>query len=604
MNAAMLHAFAPLLVLSVLACSKPAKRSPGSPGEPAQFGQPTAFSFARSEAHKNLDPAAQFDAASADIVRNLYDRLLDFGYLARPFRLEPNLATTAPTASPDGLRYGFELRDDAYFNDDPCFPGSKGRRVTVDDVIYSFQRFADANVNTLSYGLLQGVISGMDEFRAETQRLGKATDYAIHRIAGIVKQDERHFTLELTRPNPRALMPLAATQLSIVPREAVLHYKDEFAQHPVGSGPFFVETLSRRGVIALRKNPRYHMRYDSSGQVAGGSLGPSPTAGKRLPLVDRLLLPLIEEPQPRMLRFLSGQLDWVFFDRDTFRNMAVKDATGFHLKPEFGKQYRIYAEPDLRIDGLRFNMKDPLLGKNKALRQAIAYALDTAAFVDRMYNGRGEVLHSIVPLGIAGSERDVPSPGHRYDARKAEQKLAEAGYPAGRGLGPIRIDYRSSTSTSRGNFEFVRSQLARFGIEVVANYQTFSAYMQKVEAGHFQIIDFGWGADYPDAENFYQLLYSHNRPPGSNHGSYSNPEYDRLYEAIRFMPNGPERYALFARMNALVADEVPVALLWNVTRVGLYQPWVQNFKYHVLQEVPFKYLGIDAKRKAEATRGE
>lgn len=587
------HALSVLLALALGACG-------GNKHEASGAGAKKVFRFNRAEAFKTLDPMKQNDQASIELVSNVYDSLLQYDYLARPYQLEPNLLTKMPALSADGLTYSFELRDDVRFNDDPCFTGGKGRKLTSDDVIYSFKRFADANVNGVSYALLQGAIEGIDAFREQTKQLGKAADYGKLAISGIVKQDARHFTIRLTRKNPLALFPLAATPLSIVPYEAVEHYQERFQDHPVGSGPFVIKQMSRRGTIVLEKNPHYHQTYPAKGAPGDAQKGLLADAGKRLPLIDEVRLPLIEETQPSMLKFLDGQLDWVAIDRDNFVKMAFKDDSGFHLKPEYANKFAIYSEPSLSAAYFTFNMKDALLGKNPALRQAIAYAIDTPAFISRMRNGRGVPLKSIVPATISGGENQVPAQWYPHDPELAKKKLAEAGYPGGKGLPPLIIDYGSSTTLSRQDFEFLRAELSEVGITLKASFQTFSAFLQKVERGNFQMIDQAWGADYPDAENFYALLYSKNGPPGPNAAAYQNPEYDRLYEQIRDMPNGPERYALFARMNEIIRTDVPVVLTWSPTLAGLYQRWVHNFKRNVMIDLPLKYLDVDMAKRAKS----
>jgi ABC-type transport system substrate-binding protein len=557
------------------------------------------FSYYRNEAYKTLDPQKQFDQASAELIDNVYDRLLQYSYLERPYKIEPNLLAKMPELSGDGLTYSFELRGDVRFNDDACFAGGKGRALVADDVIYSIKRFADANVNSLSYTLLQGAFEGMDAFREQTKTAGKATDYAKLQISGVTKVDDRHFTIKLTQKNPLALYPLAATQLSIVPHEAVEHYKEQFEHHPAGSGPFFIKEMSRRGTIVLAKNPHYHQVYPSTGAPGDAENGLLADTGKRLPLVDEVDLPLIEETQPAILKFLSGQIDWVAVDRDNFVKMAFKDASGFHLKPDYASKYEIYAEPDLSNEYFVFNMQDPLVGKRRALREAVAYALDTPMFIDQMRNGRGVPLKTIVPITIKGNEHDVPAQWYEHNPALAKQKLAEAGYPDGKGLPPITIDYRASTTMSRQDFEFLRAKLAESGITLNAGFQTFSAFLQKIEAGNFQMTEQGWGADYPDAENFYALLYGPNKTPGPNASNYQNPEYDKLYEQIRYMPNGPERYALFARMNELIRRDLPIIFTWSPVRVGLRQHWTKNFKRNIMIEMPFEYLDIDSAVKAK-----
>jgi ABC-type transport system substrate-binding protein len=244
-------------------------------------------------------------------------------------------------------------------------------------------------------------------------------------------------------------------------------------------------------------------------------------------------------------------------------------------------------------------MHDPLLGKNRALREAIGYAIDTPKFIEQMRNGRAVPLKTIVPSTIAGGGQDVPAQGFEHDPEMAKKKLAEAGYPGGKALPPITVEYRGSTTLSRHDFEFLRAQLAAVGITVQPNFQTFSAFLKKVESGNYQVTEQGWGADYPDAENFYALLYGPNKTPGPNSPDYQNPEYDKLYDQIRFMPNGPERYALFARMNEIIRRDVPLIFTWNYVLVGLHHNWVKNFKRNALLDTPFKYLDIDPAIKAK-----
>lgn len=585
-----------LLVLALACNGGGDKPKPGEPAAPAK----KVFNYLRSSAHKSLDPVKQFDAASAELISNVYDSLLEYHYLKRPYELVPNLLTKLPELSGDGLTYSFELRSDVKFIDDPCFPGGKGRTLTTDDVIYSLKRFAHGQLNVKSYVLMQGSVVGMDEYRAETLKGG---DFTKLDIAGIKKIDDTHFTITLTKRNPLALLPLAATQTAIVPREAVEHYKDDFERHTVGTGPFKLKDLQRRGVTILEKNPNYHLTYPAEGEPEDEAKGLLAAKGQKLPFVDEVHLPLIEEPQPAMLKFLSGGMDWIGIDRDNFVKMATKDDKGFHLQPAYAGKFEIYAEPRLSTEYWVFNMKDPLIGKNKALRKAIAYALDSAGYVAKMRNGRGVAVSTIVPPPIAGSERDVQVEWYRNNVEQAKKLLAEAGYPGGKGLPELTVEIRSSTTQSRQDFEFNRAELAKAGIIIKPSFQTFSAYLQRVESGNFQIAISGWQADYPDAENFYQLLYGPNKAPGPNSSSWSNAEYDKLFDQARFMDNGPERYALFAKMHEIIREEVPVIFVWSDIAVGLHQKWVKNFKRNMMLDVPFKYFDVDTKLRAQGVPG-
>ncbi len=441
---------------------------------------------------------------------------------------------------------------------------------------------------------MRGVIAGLDDFRAATREHGPGLDYSKHPVAGLEKIDDHRMWVRFTGENPLALYPFATSPMSIVAREAVEHYGAEFERHPVGTGPFRLSQNDRRGTMILVKNPSYHGRYPERGKAGDRERGLLTDAGKALPLVDEVHLPLIEESQPAMLRFRRGGLDLHGVDRDNFIKMVKRDAAGdFYLKAPYDQYFEMDSEEALTCEYIAFNMRDPLVGTNRALRQAIAYALDVEEFIKIMLNGRAEPLRTIVPQPIAGSERDVAVDYYEYDPVKAKAKLAEAGYPEGVGLPEIQFDFRSTQKEIRQGFEFVRHQLAMIGIVAVARYHTFSAYLSRVESGNFQVSTSGWFADYPDAENFYQLLYGRNRPPGPNISAFENAEYDALYEQIRFMENGAERFAKFARMSEIVREEVPIILRYNRLAFSLYQKRLRNVTGNMMNDAPYKFLNLD-----------
>ncbi len=185
----------------------------------------------------------------------------------------------------------------------------------------------------------------------------------------------------------------------------------------------------------LAKNPNYHDRYPADGAPGDQEMGLLADAGEQLPFADEVRLPLIEEPQPAMLQFRKGQIDWLGMDKDSFTKMASRDDEGaFHLKPPFDEQFNMYVEPGLSAEFIVFNMDDPLVGANKLLRQAIALALDVDEFIKTLLNDRGMPLSTIVPHPIAGSEKDIGFKRRGVDVEAAKRKLAEAGYPGGEGI--------------------------------------------------------------------------------------------------------------------------------------------------------------------------
>lgn len=561
------------------------------------------FYMPRYEAYRSLDPMKQFDESSSEILQNVYDRLFEYHYLKRPYQMVPSLLEKMPEKQKDGVTYIFELRKGVYFNNDDCFEKGQGRELTADDVVYTLKRFSDANVNALSYSLMSGFVVGMDQFREKSKKLGKGFKYEGNEIEGVSKVGKYTFKIQFTRDNPVALYPFAMTQLSIIPREAVDKYGDEFERHPVGTGPFYIEKLDRRADIVLKKNNNYFGTYPTEGEADDLASGLLEAAGKKLPFVDEVVMPLIEEAQPAILSFQKGDIDFVRIDRDSFTKFLERQDGDLKLRPEYDGKWYMFAAEGLNMDYLRFNMKDPIVGgtseQQVALRKAIASALDLPGFIALIYNGRAKELQTIVPHPIYGSERFVTSQFYGYDVKKAKEYLAQAGYPNGKGLPELTVEYRSAASQFRQAWEYHRAKLAAVGIKVKGNFQTFSSFLKKTDSGNFQISAGGWLADYPDPENFFALLYGPNESPGPNHGYYKSEKYDRLFEKMRFMHNGPERLAVIEEMNEVLKNDVPMIYLYSVKRVGMYHKWLKNIKRNVLVHPPLKFADIDLKQKAK-----
>ena len=568
-------------------------------GAYAQASQPKVLSYSRTAQFDSLDPARQFDATSHELVSLVYSSLLRYAYLERPYKLEPDLLERMPELSADKLSYTLRLKKGVRFHDDKCFAGGKGRELTADDVIYSLRRFADANVNHKSWFLLEGAVVGLDAYHAATAKAGPKGDTGKLAVEGLKKLDSHTLSIRLTKPNPLFLFALANSATSIVPAEAVREYGDQFSVHPVGTGPFTLANVERKGVLRFIKYAGYHGTYPTVGAPGDAEKGLLKDAGKKLPLVDVVEMPLIEEAQPGMLKFLKGELDWRGMDRANFSKMVTKNSDGdFKLADEFAGKFSVYWTPGTDMAYTAINMKDPLLGANKKLRQALANLVDTQAEIDLLLNGRGRKLKSIVPTEIPGNERETGATYYSYDVAQAKRLLAEAGYPDGKGLPPLTIIYGGATAATRTTADLTKSKFAAAGVQLKPVFSDYPTYIRALEAGNFQLSESAWLADYPDAENFYQLLYSKNGPPGPNHSAFNNAAYDKAYETARLMVNGPERLALFKTMNDIIKDEVPVIIGQISLRFGITQKWVGNLKRNLLTP-EFMYMDIDMARKAK-----
>jgi ABC-type transport system substrate-binding protein len=594
------------ILLSAVGCTKKSEESKDAASksvasEAVAGPERKVLKVSRTSDPKTLDPQAQLDSASADIINSVYDTLLEYHYLKRPYEMTPSLLKKIPEIDPaDPLTYVFELKEGVKFRDDKCFKDGKGRELVADDVLYTIKRFADANINVNSWFMLEGVVNGLDDYHAKTQKLGKdKVDHLTEPVAGLKKLDTHKFSITLTKKNPLALFAFASAATAIVASEAVKFYGEEFRYNPVGTGAFVLKEYRKKQEMIFVKNPSYHLKYPSEGEAGDQEAGLLLDAGKQLPLLDEVSVEFIPEPQPEMLKFQNGELSWAALDRNNFTKMASKSADGkFTLNKEFASLYTLYLEPSLDISYFLFNMKDSLIGKNKLLRQAISYAIDADAYVSLIRNGRGRKLNTVVPFSIAGSEVQIGNQMFNFDVEKAKKLLAEAGFPGGKGLKPIVLTFGDTSSTTKDIFEFYRAALANIGVQVTPEYLTFPKYLQTMDDKNFQMAVAAWAADYPDAENFYQLLFSGS---AANNSGFKNAEYDKLYSEIRFMENGPARFELLKKMSAILKDEAPITPIYSSAITGLIQKWVKNFKRNVMNDRPYKYISVDTQRIAKGS---
>ncbi len=558
---------------------------------------PKTVTIARRAQFDSLDPVRQNDDDSRQLVALLFDSLLHYRYLSATPQLEPDLLERMPELSADKLTYAFTLRKGVRFHDDPCFPGGQGRELTADDVLFSMKRFADARLNTKSWFAIDGAVVGLDAFHAATAAPGAPADTSRLDIAGFHKIDATHFTLRLTHPDPLFLTALSYASAGVVPPEALKMYGDQFANHPVGTGPYLLKEVDRKGVLRFEKYPRYHGRYPSTGAPGDAERGLLKDAGRQLPLIDVLLMPLIEEAQPMALQFQRGRLDVQRLDQASFNRMVARNPDGtFRVAGDYAARFDVFSYPEQAMFYYGFNMRDALVGRNKLLRQAFARLVDTRGEIDTLLNGRGVKLQSIVSVTVPGNERDTGARFPDYDLAAAKKLLARAGYPDGKGLPVISVSYPAARLEDRNAFDYLKARFAGAGVQLAPVFMDNADFIRRAAGGDFQMMFYGWSGD-PDAADFYQQLLSRNVGAGSNLTAFRDADFDREYDAALLLPNGPGRYAHFRKMNDILADEMPMIFTYEPVYVGLKQKWLLNYKPSSLSS-ELIYVDVDMALKA------
>jgi len=528
-----------------------------------------------------FDPAKAGDFASAAAYARVYEGLLQYDYEARPYRLIPALAEALPEVSPDGLEYTFRIRRGIRFADDPCFAatGGRGREVSAGDFIYSLKRVADAKVASSGWWAFSDRIEGLDEFRAASGGVGP-TDYD-RPVAGLTAPDPRTLRIRLKRPYPQLLWVLAMHYAYAVPREAVERYGDDFPRRPVGTGPFVLAGWRPNYRMEFVRHP-YWTPLRRAEAAAG------------LPRAERLVFHIVQDPTTQWLLFLQGRLDSIGVTRDQWD--AVFDERG-ELRPEVRRRgVEAVRTPTLEVQYIGFNMDDPIVGPNRALRQALAWAFDGDAW-SRFHGGRVARPDSPVPEGVAGYA-GPPAGAVGFDLDRARALLAEAGYAGGvdprtgRRLHLTLEIADADRPEIRQSTDLFAQFMDRIGVVVQPSYNNRPTFFQKIARRQAQCFRLSWVADYPDAQNFLQLFYGPNASPGPNRTNYANAEYDRLYERMREMPDGPERTALCARMAEIVVADAPWLLIGRPVEVVLRRARLADYRPHAFPYGMEKYWRI------------
>lgn len=557
---------------------------------------PNTIHVAQTSEIKGLDPLYTSDLASGTEASRVYEGLLQFHYLKRPYTLIPNLAESMPDVSADGKTLTFKIKKGVLFQDNPCFKATqgKGRELVADDFVYTFKRIADPKLAGGGFWLFEGKIAGIDAWHGEAAK-APTTDYT-KEIEGIKAIDRYTLQIKLVQRSAQFLFSLAMPLTFVVPHEGVEHYGKEFINHAVGTGPFRLESFSGASRIVWVKNPTYRLEtYPSEGEHGDKEKGLLDDAGKPLPLADRVVVQIFKESQPKWLTFLSGKLDLADIPKDNFAQAIAP--SGKELTPELkAKGIRLMIDPELDITHFSFNMKDPLVGKNKYLRQALSVAYDEGPFIEKFYNGRAVAAQGPIPPGLSGYDPNYKNPYRQFDLNKAKELLAKAGYPEGKGLPPL--EYATLTdSTTRQGTEYAEMAFGKIGVKLKVNGYSWPEFQSAVKNHKGQLWSFAWLADYPDAENFLQLFYSKNASPGPNDSSYSNPEFDRLYEKSLTLVEGPERTALYKKMSIIVVEDCP--WIFGAHRLGysLAYSWLKNVKPHDFDHARIKYYRIDPSLK-------
>ena len=586
---------------------------------PAAAAEKKVLRLSFRAAESGFDPVRVYDRYSVGICENLYEPLLTYDYLARPVKLVPDVAETVPEPEEGGTRYTFRIRPGIYFADDPAFKGKK-RELVARDIEYSIKRFRDPQYHAAYEWLFENKIVGLDELAERAKKEGRF-DYDA-KVAGMEVRDKYVISFKLKEPDYNFLYFLAMPNVVPVAREVIEAYGNDTNAHPVGTGPFILAEWVPRSKIVLERNPD-HRGFELDTRYANPS-DPwdrkvmEDLRGKRMPQLDRIEIYPIEDDQPRYLAFLNKEHDILDETPISFIHQVLPNGK---LAPALARQHvQVFPEQEPEITYYTFNLDPKAMGRENpvggysperiALRRAMVLGHDRGQEIAVIRKHQAVPAETPVPPGIVGYDPALVTHEQDYDPARAKALLDMFGYldrdgdgwreqPDGR---PLVIDYKYQVGgDGRALAELWVKCMAAIGIRLDATAVQFADLLNDKRVGKFQFADSAWIADYPDAQNFLQLLYGPNTNQ-SNESRFKLPEYDRLYEKSLRIPDGEERDRLYREMDRLILVYAPWRL--GVHRVfnHLQYPWVKGFKKHPILYTNFIWLDIDVAAQRAATR--
>ncbi|MFO1267455.1 MAG: ABC transporter substrate-binding protein [Rubrivivax sp.] len=563
--------------------------------------------YAIAAAETSFDPAQINDNTSRTITSHIFESLYCYDHLARPPVLVPLVADGEPLAEDEFRRWTFKVRPGIHFADDPAFKGSK-RELVAADFLYAIKRYADPALRSPLWASVENFkIVGLAEVRKEALDRKAPFDYD-RPVAGMKLLDRYTLQLQLAEPRPRFKENMAVPDLfGAVAREVAEAYGDKIGEHPVGTGPFRLAQWRRSSRIVLERNPTYRERTwdcrpaadDAEGQALAARL-----RGKRLPLLDRVEIAIIEEAQPRWLAFVNGEQD--FLDRlpPEFATLAMPGGKVAPHLAKKGVRGAITLQSDVTF--YYFNMEDPLVGglepHKVALRRAFGLAIDTAREIRLMRRGLAIPAQGPIVPHTSGYDPKFKSEMSEYSPSRAKALLDLHGYVDRDGDGwrekpdgtPMTLEVSTLPEQVYRQFnQLLKRDMDAIGVRVVFKIATWPENLKAGRAGKLQIWSLSSLGSGGDGQGMITRYYGP-QAGNQNFPRFKHPRMDAIHERMTVLPDGPERQALFVEACKIAIAYMPykfqvhrlVADLMHANVVGYRRPAYWNGVWQYVDVTP------------------
>ncbi|SHI58434.1 peptide/nickel transport system substrate-binding protein [Aquimarina spongiae] len=472
------------------------------------------FRYNQYENVSSLDPAFARDVANIWATNQLFNGLVQ---LDDNLHIKPDIAKRWEI-SEDALHYTFYLRDDVKFHKHTSFNTKDStRRVVAKDFVYSFNRLKDPKVASPGNWVLKNV----KHYHAVNDTILK---------------------IDLNMPFPAFLGLLSMRYCSVVPKEAVSYYGDEFRAHPIGTGPFKFKLWEENVKLVFRKNQLYFEKDDN---------------GKQLPYLEAVAVTFLPDKQSEFLQFAKGKIDLLNSLDASYKDELLTPSG--KLRDKYKDRINISKGPYLNSEYLGFYLdteKEEI--QSLLLRKAVNHGFDRKKMITYLKNGIGmPAENGFIPKGIPGYAN---IPGFEYNPEKSRELVEAYKKETGDNEPTVRIATDANYQTI---CEYIQRELEKIGINIIVDVMPSSTIRQKKWAGKLDTFRASWIADYPDAENFLSPYYSKNHTPnGPNYTHFKNETFDRLYEESFLITDDQIREQYYAKMDSIIVAHAPIVPLY------------------------------------------
>lgn len=602
--------------------------------DPYPYADPlgnTLYSAFTERPH-HLDPARSYSASEWPFLCQIVEPPLQYNYIKRPYVLEPLTAMQLPIVryydeqnkeinSKGSIAYStyeIQIKPGIYYAPHPAFvekyhnmpykeaiqyknirdfkeTGTK--ELTAEDYIYQIKRLAEPTLNSPIFGIMSKYIEGLVTLREQLSKTNTVEqDLRAYDLHDVIQIDRYTYRIRIKGHYPQFQFWLAMPFFSPVPWEVANFYAQpglklndiSLDDYPVGTGPYRLEENNPERRMVLVKNNDYR-------------LGEKEVIK---PFVEKVIFTLEKESIPYWNKFLQGYYDASGIQSDNFSSAFQVNALGdvelTHFLKRKNIQLQISVSPSVFYWG--FNMLDDTVGgyteRARKLRQALAMAVNVQEFINIFLNGRGTESFGPIPQDIFGFEAQKKSLSKNIVL--AKQYLVEAGYPKGLTLYFDAI--ASGNPDEVAIQQWLMKQFNAIGVTVVFRNTDYNRFQEKVRTGSAQMFFWGWNADYPDPENFLFLFYGPNGSAlsgGENTSNYKNARYDQLFEQMRILEDGAQRFKIIQDMMNILQQDTPWIWGFYPKTFTLYHGWMQPAKPSGIINNALKYVKVNPYERAQ-----